>query len=499
MDKDEESTKPDSPAQDSAARDSAAQDSAAHWPRSFARRLASSGFWALFGKIASIVSVLLNYRVLCEHLSPAELAIYVVACGATSLGALLCGCGLGTATLRRLSMANQPDANQSDDGPLLFREGLVVHVLLLASVAWVLVASGLLTTLHLRPFFFGQPLSPVIFLIVGWMATRCCLALMTETARGLQHFSLAAGIGGMQEGPIVNLLVLMTFLVLGDRITTAGDALHVHLVASSTIAISTLIVTFRLMRRIDRERPGQSHRTWFSQPTTSLLGEGGKVLVSQLAIHGIVEVETLLIGKHCSADEIGAWGLIRRLMSVVSAPLLLINASIPSFVAELYGKGEKAKMEKLLRGAATIASPPAIIAFVALFFLGKPLLASYDPQFVTSWLPLMLLAGANIVFVAAGSAGLTLRMTNRQGWATTSTLALGVIYLMIAPWVIKHHQLLGAAIIAAAMIVLRNTISTVLVRVFLKIWCIPSPDVRQVGSVVSIIRNRRKRPSKSGD
>lgn len=459
--------------------------------RSFTKRLASSGFWSLIGKVASIVSVLLNYRLLCNYLSPSELSVYVVAAGVSSLGALLCGFGLGTATLRRLSMANQP----SED-PKLFREGLLVHVLVLALLAWIVVVLSLSTLLTLRPMVFGQPLAPVVYLILGWMGTRCCLALLTETARGLQQFSLAAAIGGMQEGPIVNLMVMMCLFLMGDRIGSAGEAITVHLIMSASVAIIALGFTFRTLRKMAVE---QTERVWFAEKTQTLVGEGGKVLVSQLAIYGIVEVETLLIGKHCSDDQIGAWGLIRRLMSAVSAPLLLINASIPSFVAELYGKGEIQKMEKLLRAASTIATPPAIIAFFLLLFFGETVLASFDPRFVESWFPLMLLAAANIVFVSAGSAGLTLRMTNRQGWATASTLTLGVIYLLTAPWVIGHYQLPGAAVMAATMIVCRNTISTLLVRVSLKIWCVPSLDIRQVGRVVSIMRNRRNAKTKTGE
>ena len=59
---------------------------------------------------------------------------------------------------------------------------------------------------------------------------------------------------------------------------------------------------------------------------------------------------------------------VRRLITVVSAPLLLVNAALPGFIAELHSQGEKIKLEKILQAASTLATPPAIVAFVGLFY-----------------------------------------------------------------------------------------------------------------------------------
>jgi len=100
----------------------------------------------------------------------------------------------------------------------------------------------------------------------------------------------------------------------------------------------------------------------------SLLSESLVVLVSQMSIFGLVEFDTLLIGRYCDDSQAGAWGAIRRLITVVSAPLLLVNAALPGFIAELHSQGEKIKLEKILRAASTLATPPAIVAFVGLFY-----------------------------------------------------------------------------------------------------------------------------------
>ncbi len=56
-------------------------------PRSLKRRLLSSGFWALAGRLASMGSLLWNYRLVCERLSCRSLPVRCFAgnCGTGQL------------------------------------------------------------------------------------------------------------------------------------------------------------------------------------------------------------------------------------------------------------------------------------------------------------------------------------------------------------------------------------------------------------------------------
>jgi len=442
-----------------------------------------------------MLSLLLNYRLICHLIPPDQVSIYVVALGIVGLGSLICGSGLGSVLLRRMSWARQSDA-EPNHKPLLLR------VLGLATIAWFVVSACLVLLLTLYPDFFRRPILPLVWLLILWIAARCFLSLVTEAIRGLQIFWLAALSGGQQEGPLVNLIITTLLIVGADQIVDIRQVLVVHVGATAAVAVFTLLMMRRTAQFSAKSVAAKATPTSTdSTPVRlnqdrSLLSESLIVLVSQMSVFGLVEFETLLIGRYCDDSQVGAWGAIRRLITVVSAPLLLINAAIPGFIAELHSQGEKAKLEKILRAASTLATPPAFVAFVGLFFFGDRVLAMFEPGFAIAWSSLALLAAANIVFVGAGSAGLTLRMTDNQGRTIISAVLLAVAYLAIAPWVIDHYKLWGAAVLGSVLIVSRNVISTIFVRLFIGIWCTPSFRLAEVRQLWQALRSQRRTKQK---
>ncbi|TWT49645.1 hypothetical protein Pla22_48430 [Rubripirellula amarantea] len=461
-------------------------------PRSFTRQLASSGIWSVVGRVAAIGSVLLNYRLVCETLPEDELSIYNTVLGIVALAALVCASGLGSVLLRRLSHTRRAGTDDSGDHPESEtpppKSALFFQVTVLSFGIWALVSAVFVGILLVDPLFFGWVVAPIAAIIVTWIAARLMLSLITEAARALKHFSLAAIIGGQQEGPAVNLLVLASLLVHGKDVDTAGKAIMLHLIATSIVTVFSMVFMLRVFKQHDRQL---SFR--FPVATSKLFSESSKVLVSQVATRGITDIETILIGKYCSSEMINTWGAIRRLMIAVSAPLQFINAAIPGFIAELHSHRDYKKMERLLRGTCTLATPPAIVAFVGICFFGGWMLAIFDPAFTIGTPSLILLAAANVIFVGAGSAGLALRMTDNQGFATVSTLVIGGLYLAITPWVIEHYQIWGAAVMGTIVIVSRNAIATALVKWRLGIWCTPYWDPRKAGGILTIIRNRKQK------
>ena len=441
----------------------------------------SSGFWALVGRVTALATLLLNYRMICDRLSDSDTSIYVIGVGIASLGSIICGSGLGSVLLRRFS--HESKNSDSSEGRVTDRSALLKRVLLIASSTWLVYAVGIHALIHFDPMFFRRPVAHVLTVLVVWVAFRCLLTLLTESLRGLQAFSMAAMTGGQQEGPVVNLLVFVALVSFGSRVDHVSEVLLIHASITGLVACLTLLYVVFLLRdgkRISGEVIA----------TRSILAESGKVLVSQLSIFGVIEIETLLIGRYCDDTSIATWGAIRRLMALVSAPLLLINAAIPRFLAELHHQGDLKRLERLLRGTASLATPPAIVAFLLLYFLGDRVLSLFNQQYAIGWSPLVILTAANIVFVGAGSAGLALRMTDNQGRTTAIAVALCLIYLLIAPSVISAYGIQGAAWLAAGLIIIRNAAATLLVRKILGIWCLASLDPRKVVGVVRSIRRK---------
>ena len=435
--------------------------------RSFRRRLASSGLWSAIGRVGSILAVLLNYRLIVALLDESETSTYVVAAGLTSLATLACTGGLASAVLRRVA-GSGGEARPRLSVDLMRRVGT------LTAVYCVIVLTSVWIFLSYRPDYFGRPLAGYLPVLAGWILARVSLAIMTEAARGMHCYGLASMTGGHKEGPLVNFAVTIGLLVGWKIIDDPTDVFLLHVACTAVIAMIGVAMLYRTDRIAADENDAGDRQSEEPVRYRSLVSEGAKVLISQLAVMGLVEIETLWIGRYCDDREINAWGVIRRLMEVVSGPLLLINAAIPSFVAELYAAGRTDALRRLLQSTAAAATPVALLGFITLYFFGGSFLASYDPAYVeVGRVPLLILTAANVFFVAAGSAGLTLRMANHQGWATTTTVLLAGVYFVIAPAVMQRFGLMGVAVMSASLIVLRNGIATLLVRSKLGIWCTP--------------------------
>ena len=472
------------------------QDVVAFNPRrSLRRRLAHSGFWSLVGRFGTMACVLINYRLVVGLLDDSGVATYVVALGVASLATLASASGLGSAMLRRMSHRRGNDIHDPPGSSV----SLLRRVLLLAALSTGVVIAGLAILIVTNDDFFRQPIAPLLTVLLVWIAARTLVTLMTEALRGMQWFSLAAMSGGQQEGPLVQTAVMLALILGASRIDTIESVLWVHAAASWSVALVTLAAVTVRSQKADRRWRSGSARAMSTPPSLSTLGfESGKVLISQLSVFGIVEFETILIGRYCDDASVSVWGLIRRLIMFVSAPLLLVNAAIPSFVAQMHGRGEIRKMEQLLRASATLATFPSLVALVLLAVAGPWIFGAYEFSPKLGYGPLIVLASANVAFVVAGSGGLALRMSDRQGWSTLVAIALAVTYVVIAPWVIREYGILGAALLSSALVLARNLIATGLVRSLLGIWCFATLSPRGVWQTIQTLKRGKRKTAQPG-
>lgn len=460
----------------------------------FKKRLLSSGLWAIIGRFASIGSLIFTFRMLCGVLSPTEISVFVVASSVASIGTLVCHSGLSIVILRRTSLKN---AVQKASG---HASSLFMRATIFSFLIWLAFSSALFIVNEQRPDFFGASLGGVLGLTVLWSLARGMLLFFAEAARGLGRFGYTAAVGGLQQGPLVNVAVLVLLFLGKEHVETAATALAIYLVVTIAVNIAAAWVLLPQLRRgigsdvVDVSGPGNlidgeplAGEPLAGEPDTGqrrqeldtsgeLIREALKVTVSQLAIYGLIEFETILIARSCGEIEVGAWAAIRRVMAVVSAPLLLVNAAIPGFVSELYATKDFRRLKKLLQVTALFATPMAIFAALGLLIFGTNILGFFDSKFADFYLPLSILGIANVVFVGAGSGGMTLRMINRQGWSSATTVIIGMIYIIVAPPLIATGGIIVAALLSGAMIVVRNVIATLFVRHFLGFWCTPSVD-----------------------
>ncbi len=427
--------------------------------RSFLNRMLSSGFWSIVGRLTSNFCLLFNYHLICGKLSTEELSLYVIVSGLCGLGTLICGGAFAAVTLRHFGSSGVSLATVD-------RADILRKVLFQSALTCLLAGAASYALLDYRPLLLGRSIDTVAPLAMAWIVARSLCLIIAEAVKGLQQFAVSSMIGGLQEGILVNLALSIVLVAEAGSIQSTFHLLCVHLgltLVALLTGISWLLTRAALSKTAGLQRVGFGQLAW----------EAAKILVNEMVGKGLIEYETLLVGRYCDNTSVAAWGAVRRLGQIIKSPLLLINASLPSFIAELYASKDMIRLEKLLRGASTIALPIGLIVLAVFVFFGKQILSLFHPDFTSAYQPLLVMALANVAFIAGGSASLTLTMTNKQGAFTLASTLIAVLYCLAAPRLIFEHGLLGAASAGAALTIVLNVVATLIAKRSVGVWCSP--------------------------
>lgn len=433
---------------------------------SLRRRLFRAASSTALGKLVSTTAVLINYRLLSSYLTDEGVTAYLVVNGLAAIGALVAGLGLGPLVMRRLRSSQMRGEDSHSHATIL--RGLMLNVpasLVIGGLLWILISTN-----H---SLFQADISQLGLHAAGWLVAMTLCQYLAEALRGYERFSASALISGLNGGVLPNILLTLYLLIAGSSVDRVESVLLVQVLA---MVIAAGIGATQLRPLADRDESVELvHRLDRPERTRALemLPEGLPILVNQLSVIGVTHFEVLLLGMYAPPEDAAAYGAVRRLMLLVGAPLMLLNASLPTFIVELFTQGKREQLQKLLRSAATAAMIPAAGVLATITLLPTQCLCFFDPDYASAWPALLILAAANLVFVLAGSCGLTLRMTGFERWSMASGLTTGALYLALAPWAAANYSLPGIATATGVLLIVRNVVGLTLVRQLVGVWCVP--------------------------
>jgi O-antigen/teichoic acid export membrane protein len=147
---------------------------------------------------------------------------------------------------------------------------------------------------------------------------------------------------------------------------------------------------------------------------------------------------------------------------------------LPPFVAELYGRGDLARLERLVRSAATALAVPSLAALAVLLIAPATVIrVIYGDAFVEAAPALQILALGAIVFVLKGNSGMVLTMTGRHRDLLACSLSCLALYVVISPPLVGRYGVVGAALAFTIQTVALNLITGYRVKQAIGIWTIP--------------------------
>jgi O-antigen/teichoic acid export membrane protein len=410
--------------------------------RSLKERLVTGGIWVVLGKVVTAGSTVLVAALLTRLLPQDAVGVYFIADRLIWLTAMLALLGLNTAVVRLVAEA----LGQGRPG----RARAAIRVVYRYGSAGVAGTAGFLAFgggawLALR--VWDSPLlAAVIGAVAVWAAVHSLQILTSETFRGFQDLRLATVFGGVITGGLgVVVLALVWWLEL--QITL----LQVVALIAAAGALSLLLALTLLARRVRSLGPAEP------LASSEVLRISIPLWINALMAYVMTQSDVLILGMFRGDDEVAIYGAAARLVSLVLMTLMLVNLVVPPFISELYAKGQKARLERMLRLTATMAGLPALLVLGVYVLAGRPLLELVYPEaYGQGALVLALLSVGKLIRVATGSGSLTLIMTGYQNQLMRITLVCALLTVGSAVLLVQRFGGVGVAGSVAAGVIVQS-------------------------------------------
>ncbi len=318
----------------------------------------------------------------------------------------------------------------------------------------------------------GSILTLLIFIAAPWMAAVmfgkpelgeplrwmslsilpfALLNLHAEALKGLKRIPEAMLIQGVGV-PLVSLLVIVPL------VGTAGTvgAVWAYLVATTLVALTAAL----LWRRGSGRLPVDDSEFRFA----TLWSSCKPLFVSSVMNRAILPWAPLfLLGLWEAPEAVGVFGAATRVAILVSFLLMAVNNVIAPKFAELQAEGKLQMLGRTARRAALLVTALTSPVFLVLVLGSEQIMLLFGPEFTSGATALAVLATGQLFNALCGSVSYILIVTGHETDVRNFTIVSVIVQVVACILLIPMLGLLGAAIGAAAAVIVSNLLATVVV------------------------------------
>jgi O-antigen/teichoic acid export membrane protein len=331
-------------------------------------------------------------------------------------------------------------------------KGTIVGALALGGLASVacLAAMFLLGDRLLAALFPGAKMGPYFTAMLLALPPLTLVLLGQSVLRALNRIGDMAGIGICRA--LLNLGLAALAFAAGARLWGAVAAL----VASAFLAL------LWAGRTILQDEPALLGGAVFRMGR--LLRFSLPVFLAGMSAMVLSRMDLLMIGHFMDAASAGHYRAAVTVASLVAYALVVLNTAFAPMISALHEGGDRVELGQLHRIVTRWVFTAALLAFVAVLFHARPMLALFGPGFSVAGPALILLAAGQLVNASVGSVGFFIQMTGRQDWFLMNSLVSGAANIGLNLWLIPPWGLAGAAVATSASVALNNVLG------FLEVW-----------------------------
>lgn len=396
------------------------------------RLLSSQSAAVLFFKVLGVLIAFVIQIPLTHMLGAPKYGAYVYLLAWASVISIFCRFGWDTVIVRFLPiyLSNQEWAKS---------KGIIILSFTFPLLLWLIIAA----------IIFSFPF-PNKAILVAFILVMVLIPLLQGGLRATKRFYLAETLD-LNIRPIL----LISFFLLSYYFfsnTSVEAALLSHLYAA---AIVLLILSFWFLNHLPshaiKTSPSWEDRyTWLGLAVPMLLITGTRVLINRTDI--------IMLGLLSSETSVGVYAICVRLSEFVGFGLLSANSIIGPYISELYASGRLDRLKNLLKTQAFMVTGFTVVAGAGLALAGPYLLMLFGVEFVSGYVPMLILIGGQIINALTGATGLILVMTGRQTILVWTLFASLIINIFLNLVLIPLYGPTGAAAASFASVAFWNGI-----------------------------------------
>ena len=164
----------------------------------------------------------------------------------------------------------------------------------------------------------------------------------------------------------------------------------------------------------------------------------------------------ILLAWIVATTDAGIYSLAFNIAFVVQVPRTAVNTLFAPTISGLYARNDKAMMQVLVTRVASWTLCAGICIALALFILAEPLLAWFGPGYEAGVPALRILLISQVIAAGGGSQLYVMTMTAHERSAAVLLMSITIANAVASAVLISAFGLAGAAIGAAATLVIWN-------------------------------------------
>jgi O-antigen/teichoic acid export membrane protein len=413
-------------------------------PASLIHQLGWSSAWAFLGKAVALGLAVLTSAILARLLTPAELGTYFVIANATTVASALALLGLQGIVVRLVAQAVAA-------GEPARARAAVTRTALIAAVAVALAGALLASPVGevvgrvLLGSGVAKSVMPLVALLVAATALR---SLTAETFRGFHRVGAATLVG--ESGPAI----VLALLALGAWVTTDAISLRTAIWFAAGASLLVLLPAApALARRVAAMPRG------YSMDARQIVAAALPFLFGGVMWLAINQFDVLILAALAPKSEVVLYGAAAKLSGVLSLPLIVVNAVVPSFITTLATRGERDRLERMLRISATAATAVTLGGAAVLILERREILhLLFGGYYTNAGKLLVILSVGDIAFAATGTCAIALSMTGFQREAARVAMVCGALTLAAGGVAASAWGAVGLAVVMSTGIALMNVV-----------------------------------------